>query len=65
MARSPAAQYPAANFYPTTIDGVGFADAPGGDYRLGASSVYRGGATDGTDPGCDFSALASAYGAVR
>lgn len=65
MARSPAAQYPAANFYPTTLDGVGFADALSGDYRLAATSVYRGGATDGTDPGCNFAALAAAYGAVR
>jgi hypothetical protein len=65
MVGSKAANYPVANFYPLTVGDVGFADYAGGDYRLGVTSIYRGGATDGTDPGADFAALATAYATVR
>jgi hypothetical protein len=60
---SPAASYPAANFYPRTIGDVGFTNLSGGNYRLGSTSIYRNGATDGTDPGCDLDALNKATGA--
>ena len=49
--------YPTANFYPPSIDAVGFVNYTGGNYRLAATSIYRGGGTDGKDPGCDFEAL--------
>lgn len=65
MARSKAANYPAANFYPLTVADVGFANYAGGDYRLGLHSIYRRGATDGTDPGVDYAALTTAFGVVR
>ena len=54
------ALYPAGNFYPPSISAVGFVNFGAGDYRLGSGSIYRGGATDGKDPGCDFAALAAA-----
>jgi hypothetical protein len=52
--------YPAGNYFPATLDDVGFVNASGGDYRLSSSSIYRGGGTDGKDPGCDFAALEAA-----
>jgi hypothetical protein len=52
--------YPMANAFPPTIDSVAFVNFASGDYRLSAGSIYRGGATDGTDPGCDFAALNAA-----
>ena len=54
--------YPVANFYPRTIADVGFVNFAGGNYRLAATSIYKRGATDGKDPGCDFDALALAQG---
>lgn len=59
---SPAASYPAANFYPANVDAVGFVNLSAGNYRLGTNSIYRKGATDGKDPGCDFDALSKATG---
>jgi hypothetical protein len=56
-------QYPPGNFYPPTIAGVGFVDYEGGNYRLGASSPFRGKGTDGTDPGADPALLPGARGA--
>ena len=52
--------YPTANFYPPSIDAVGFVDFAGGNYRLGTNSIYRNGGTDGKDPGADFDALNAA-----
>jgi cellulose synthase/poly-beta-1,6-N-acetylglucosamine synthase-like glycosyltransferase len=43
---------------------VGFVDRARGDYRLRPSSPYRGAASDGTDVGADFRALADALGAA-
>jgi uncharacterized protein YjdB len=54
---APSASYPTGNSYPSAIGGVGFVNAAGGDYSLAASSAYKGKATDGTDPGADFTAL--------
>ena len=48
--------HPATSFYPRFISDLGFAGA--GDYRLGSASAYRGKASDGTDPGADFTGLA-------
>jgi hypothetical protein len=54
----PAASYPTDNFFPTSIDSVGFVDRQRGDYRLAASSPYKRLASDGRDPGADITAVA-------
>ena len=54
--------YPAGNYYPATMGGVGFGGLGGGNYRLASTSIYRGAATDGTDIGCDITALNAAAG---
>ena len=54
---APSASYPTGNFFPSAIGGVGFVNTAGGDYSLLATSPYKGKATDGTDPGVDFTAL--------
>ncbi|PYP98841.1 MAG: hypothetical protein DMD38_00120, partial [Gemmatimonadetes bacterium] len=59
-----AASYPIGNFFPATLDAVGFVNAAGGDYRLAASSPYKGQATDGTDPGADITAVLTATSGV-
>jgi hypothetical protein len=60
IAGADASRYPIANYYPT-LAGVGFADYNGGDYRLSPSSPFVRAATDGTDPGVNFNALAAAF----
>ena len=55
--------YPPDNFFPSNLDGVGFADRSHRDYRLGPNSPYRHAATDGTDVGADFSKLVEALAA--
>lgn len=52
--------YPPGNFFPATVDEVGFADAAGGDYSLVPTSTYAGVASDETNPGYDAAALAAA-----
>jgi len=49
--------YPPDNFYPTSINLVGFIDFANGNYRLGLNSPYISQGTDGKDIGCDFTAL--------
>jgi hypothetical protein len=49
--------YPADNFFPATVDEVGFADISAGNYRLLDSSPFKNSGTDGLDIGCDASAL--------
>ena len=58
--RGKAARYPPDNFFPATLDDVGFVNRPGRNYRLAPSSLYKGMATDGTDPGADIDALGAA-----
>ena len=55
--------YPADNFFPASLDKVGFVDLAGGNYRLAASSPYRKAGTDGRDIGADIDALAPAISA--
>jgi hypothetical protein len=57
--------YPSDNFYPASLDAVGFTDRAAGNYRLSAKSRYRARATDGKDVGCDFDALEAATSGVR
>jgi len=59
-----AERYPADNFFPTTLDDVGFVDRARGNYRLGPASKYRRAASDGGDIGADFPALEEALGAA-
>jgi hypothetical protein len=55
-----AVNYPEGNFYPSTLQSVGFIDPAGGNFRLGPQSPYRGQATNGRDIGCDIDALEAA-----
>jgi hypothetical protein len=57
--------YPSDNFYPASLDAVGFTDRAAGNYRLAAKSRYRARATDGKDVGCDLDALDAAIDGVR
>lgn len=59
-----AGHYPAGNFFPASLDDVGFVDPAGGNYRLAGFSRYRRGGTDGKDIGADFDALSAAMGAT-
>jgi len=43
--------YPPGNYFPATLEAVGFVDLAGGDLRLEATSPYHNAATDGTDIG--------------
>ena len=60
-----AGQYPPDNFFPASLDEVGFVDRGRGDYRLAASSRFRSAGTDSRDPGVDFDALARGHVAGR
>lgn len=52
--------YPSGNYLVPSFDAVVFVSASSGDYRLAASSPYKGAATDGRDVGVDFAQLGSA-----
>ena len=60
----PAALYPPGNFFPATLNDVGFVDLTDGDYSLAPSSPYRNMASDGKDVGADFSELCAALNTV-
>jgi hypothetical protein len=62
LVHGPSSLYPPDNFFPATMDDVGFVDLPGGNYRLSHSSPFRRGALDGTDVGADIDAIAEATG---
>ncbi len=49
--------YPANNFFPASLDKVGFVDREGGNYRLSASSPHKNAGTDGRDIGANIDAL--------
>src|SRR5438552_2312383 len=55
-----AATYPSDNFFPASLDLVGFLNLAGGDYHLAPSSPYKNAATDGRDLGADIDALTAA-----
>jgi hypothetical protein len=46
--------YPPGNFFPATMDDVGFVDFDGGNYALAPSSPYKGKALGGGDPGMEM-----------
>jgi uncharacterized protein YjdB len=56
--------YPAGNYFAGLVSNVGFTSYSGGDLSLGASSPYKGKASDGTDPGADFVGLRAAIAGV-
>lgn len=56
--------YPAGNFFPTSLDSVGFVDRASGNYRLKSDSLYKGKATDGSDVGANLDAIATAMNSI-
>jgi hypothetical protein len=49
--------YPGGNFFPATVNDVGFTDAANGNYALTSSSPYHNTGSDGTDIGVNVAAL--------
>ena len=64
LAGADPAIYPAGNFFPSSLDEVGFVDRAGGNYRLAVTSPFKNSATDGTDIGADIDALEAATAGV-
>ncbi len=62
---SGSAAFPPGNSYPLTVSALGFANVAAEDYRLLASSPFKGKATDGRDPGADIDANNAAIKGVR
>ena len=58
-----AIQYPPGNFFPASLDRVGFTAYPKGDYHLLGSSPYKR-AAGGSDPGADLDAIRAAVGGL-
>jgi len=56
---------PMENFFPLTLNDVGFEDLAGGNYRLASTSMFKGKGTDSKDPGCDIDALEIATAGVN
>jgi hypothetical protein len=57
-----AAVYPTGNKCVDNAGLIGFMDLAKNDYRLAATSPFKGKASDGTDPGVDMDALLAAQG---
>jgi len=57
LALADASLYPKDNFFPASLDRVGFVNFEKGDYRLAPSSPYRKGSSDGQPIGCDWEKL--------
>jgi len=52
--------YPSSNYFPPSLDAVGFIDRSGGNYRLSSWSPLKNAATDGQDVGVDVDELDAA-----
>ena len=52
--------YPAGNYFPPSVDDVGFIDYKNGDYRLQSSSPFKNAGTDGKDIGASNDSLSTA-----
>ena len=52
-----AAAYPEKNFFPASVDEVGFVDPAAGDFRLASSSPYKKAGTKKKDIGADINAI--------
>jgi hypothetical protein len=57
--------YPPGNFYPSSLEQVGFVDLANQNYRLSSTSRYSKAAPNRKDLGCDFDALGPALKAKR
>ncbi len=57
-------QYPSDNFFPGSLNDLGFRDAKLGDYVLTPASAFRNKGTDGRDIGADLNTIASATNGV-
>jgi hypothetical protein len=55
-----ASVYPAGNYFPTSLSGVGFMDPTIGDYRLAPGSAYKSAADDDKDIGVNMGELCAA-----
>lgn len=64
IAGGQASNYPADNFFPGSLEDVGFVNRKSRDYRLSPSSLYRRAASDGSDVGADFEKLRDALSAA-
>jgi Big-like domain-containing protein len=58
----PKSNYPATSLFGPSVSATGFTDPVNDNYQLTAGSPYYRAATDGTDLGVDFAALAAAFG---
>jgi hypothetical protein len=54
--------FPTGNFYPASLNDVGFVDLTNGNYRLSSTSIYKAAGTDGKDLGADLDAINAAAG---
>ena len=61
---APETSYPNGNFFPASIEEVGFQDFARGDYQLADRSRYRRAGTDGRDIGADIGAVQRATAGV-
>src|SRR5215208_1152401 len=57
LALADASLYPKDNFFPASLDRVGFVNFEKGDYRLAPSSPFRKASSDGQPLGCDWEKL--------
>jgi hypothetical protein len=64
MAGVDPAAYPPDNFFPASLDQVGFLDAGRNDYRLDPASPYRSAGTDGKDLGVDYAEFLATRGVL-
>ena len=62
LSGGPSQAYPTDNFFPATLDAVGFVNAAAGNYRLASNSPYKRAGTDGKDIGADIDAIEAAMG---
>ncbi len=60
LAGGPSSSYPAQNFFPASMNTVGFVDYAGHNYRLAPTSTYHNAGTDGTDLGANIDAIEAA-----
>ncbi|HNG34142.1 MAG TPA: hypothetical protein PK012_30965 [Blastocatellia bacterium] len=64
LAGAQAGIYPAGNYFPPTLDSVGFTNRWNGNYSLTSDSPFKNSGTDGKDPGVDAATLNAALADV-
>jgi len=57
--------YPGENFFPVSVNEIGFTSIENAVYSLNLTSPYKNAGTDGKDLGCDFDELMKATGQVQ